>query len=163
LIIRPYQTSDSISEITGLLHRAYAPLLNEGMRYVASYQDDKMTRSRLTDGFGFVAYVDSTLVGTITVYNSYDGAQCEWYSRKKVWHFGQFAVEPSQQGTGFGRLLMQHVEEFCKQHGATELALDTSVNAHSLIDLYQKLGYRKVGNVNWEVTNYLSVVLSKTM
>lgn len=163
MTIRAYDSSDSISEITRLLHRAYAPLLNEGMRYVASYQDDEVTMDRLVSGCGFVAHLNDELVGTIAVYNSDPTSPCTWYREESVWHFGQFAIEPKHQGKGFGKLLMKHVEVYCKEHGATELALDTSVNAHRLINLYQKFGYRIVGTVNWDVTNYLSVVLSKTL
>lgn len=44
--IRLLRESDSIPGITEMLHRAYAPLAEAGMRYLASHQDDTMTQER---------------------------------------------------------------------------------------------------------------------
>lgn len=45
IVIRPLDPADSIAELTALLHRAYAPLLAQGLRYVATHQDETTTRT----------------------------------------------------------------------------------------------------------------------
>ncbi|MBC8134880.1 MAG: hypothetical protein H8F28_03220 [Fibrella sp.] len=70
--IRSYDANrDDLEAITRLLHRAYAPLKEQGMWFVASVQDVEATRSRLASGFAFVAVDDTTgsVLGTITVYS----------------------------------------------------------------------------------------------
>ncbi|MBW1796697.1 MAG: GNAT family N-acetyltransferase, partial [Deltaproteobacteria bacterium] len=45
--------------------------------------------------------------------------------------------------------------------GASELALDTAEQATHLINWYERLGYRFIEYVDWDVTNYRSVIMSK--
>jgi GNAT superfamily N-acetyltransferase len=70
----------------------------------------------------------------------------------------------SQRGAQhLGRVLMAQAEEAAVALGAAEVAIDTSEHAHHLIQWYERLGYRLVGDADWDVTNYRSVVLSKTL
>jgi ribosomal protein S18 acetylase RimI-like enzyme len=162
--IRPYTVTDSLAEITVLLHRAYRPLAEAGMRYLASHQDEETTRERLEHGQSFVVECAGRVVGTISLYGPSLTSTCAFYRRPDVWHFGQFAVEPELQGRGIGSALLSAVEASAREAGASELALDTSEHADALITFYERYGFRKVGEVEWTgVTNYRSVVLSKSL
>lgn len=161
--VRPYRSSDSIAEITELLHRAYAPLLAAGMRFVASYQDDATTLERIQGGACFVAEEEGRIVGTVTVYNGDANDSCEYYRRPDVMYFGQFGVDPAVQGGGIGRLLLKAAEDYAQANGAAELALDTSERATDLIALYSRWGFEIVGTVDWNVTNYVSVLMAKKL
>lgn len=43
------------------------------------------------------------------------------------------------------------------------MACDTAETAFGLIALYEKRGYRRMGDMKWNETNYRSVVLAKTL
>jgi GNAT superfamily N-acetyltransferase len=159
--VRPYQDGDSLEEITALLHRAYKELADMGLRFVATYQDIETTRQRIEEGLCFVALEDGRIVGTITLYLGGEG--CETYERTGVAHFGQFGIDPEVQGKGIGRMLLQKAEQTAIANGFTEMALDTSEKATHLIDLYRRWGYEVVETVQWDVTNYRSVVMSKRL
>jgi hypothetical protein len=58
---------------------------------------------------------------------------------------------------------MDFVEHHAACDGAHEMALDTSEHAHHLIEIYKNRGYRFVEYAQWSVTNYRSVVLSKSL
>lgn len=164
-IIRSYDANrDDLTAITDLLHRAYAPLKNQGMWFVASVQDVQTTRIRLEYGFPFVAVddPDGAILGTITLYAPSPTQDCEWY-RDTLWHFGQFAVEPDQQGRGIGAALVAQVEQTARLNGAKEMALDTAEPATGLIAFYNRLGYKHIGHTQWGSVNYRSVVLSKRL
>lgn len=163
--IRPYQSSDSIPELTAMLHRAYAPLAQQGMRYLASHQDDATTLDRLTNknALAFIATHNSRMVGTITLCQPNPDSPIEWYARSDVMSFEQFAVEPGYQGAGIGSRLLEAVESRAGTLGAIELACDTSEHATDLVGLYQRRGYRQVGATDWDITNYQSVVLSRSL
>ncbi|MEO1130718.1 MAG: GNAT family N-acetyltransferase [Planctomycetota bacterium] len=151
--------------ITSLLHRAYAPLAARGMRYLASHQDESVTRERLTaeGSEGFVAEFGGRIVGTVTLCSPRDGAAVHWYRLPGVFTFEQFAVDPDYQGQGIGALLIGRVENRAVELGAIEIACDTSEHATELIATYTRRGYREVARTEWEVTNYVSVVLSRSL
>ena len=156
-----------IPQITALLNAAYAELAAMGFRYVATYQDDEITRKRLERGESFLALdaeAENRIVGTINLCRpGLAGGTTPWYSRPEVALFGQYGVLPDYQGRGIGSLLLDHVEKRSVELGATELACDTAEDATHLIEMYGRRGYRFVEYTDWEVTNYRSVVLSKTL
>ena len=163
VIIRPLNAEDSIQELTDLLHRSYKVLADMGFRYVATYQDVATTSKRLGRGPAYVACADSVLVGTITLKRPELTRGSSWYDRADVASFGQFAVSPDYQRCGVGSRLLQTVEATARSWGAAELALDTAEGAVHLQRFYQKRGYRFIEYVDWDVTNYRSVLLSKTL
>jgi GNAT superfamily N-acetyltransferase len=163
LTIRLREGGDDVSEITALLHRAYKPLADRGMRYVASWQDDAITLRRIARGECYVALSAGRLVGTILFADTERTTGSLWYDRPDVASFHQFAVEPELQGIGIGGRLLDTVEARAAATGAAEIALDTSEHASSLIDWYKRRGYRFVEYADWEATNYRSVILSRKL
>jgi ribosomal protein S18 acetylase RimI-like enzyme len=153
--------SDSIPEITALLHRAYRPLLESGLRYLATHQGDDTTKERLASGDAFVVTQGRRIVGTVTVRRSC--TDHEWYMRPEVASMQQLAVDPDLQSRGIGNALMQLAEDVAREWGKTEMALDTSDQAKHLIAIYMKRGYRVVSEITRDIVNYRSIVLSKTL
>lgn len=163
ILLREFCRGDQIPPVTELLHEAYAGLAEMGFRYLATHQDDAMTRKRLESGRSFFAEIDGELVGTVTLRPPNQGSDCRWYRGEGVYSFSQFGVKPDLQRSGIGSLLLNHVEKEARAMGAVELALDTAECATHLRNWYSKLGYRLVEYGDWEVTNYRSVVLSKKL
>jgi len=163
ITIRPIADTDSLEELTDLLHRAYKVLADMGLKYVATYQDVKVTRRRIARGTCLIAVQDNRIVGTITYYSPESTFGSDYLNRPDVAHFGQMAVDPDLQGNGLGARLIEQAEQLAAHPGVAELALDTAETATHLIDWYTRLGYRTVGHVQWNMTNYRSVVMSKTI
>jgi GNAT superfamily N-acetyltransferase len=160
--VREVDLDSDVRQVTDLLHRAYQELDEMGFRYLASFQDEEMTRRRAGRGSCFVAVLDGQIVGTITLYDSAETKGCRWYDREDVTHFGQFAVDPAHRSHGLGSALMNLVERRAAGLGARELALSTAEGADHLIRFYERRGYREVARVDWGI-NYNSVILSKTL
>lgn len=154
---------DLVEPLTEMLHQAYRPLAEKGMRYLATHQPPEMTLKRLRKGAAFLGFVGGELAATITVVRGDFGETCPWYQKPEVFFFTQFAVRPKYQGLGLGRKLMDFVEEYGVREGAQEMALDTSEHADHLISIYKNRGYRFVEHVRWDSVNYRSVVLSKVL
>jgi GNAT superfamily N-acetyltransferase len=164
ILIRLYQTSDSVHEITSLLHKAYRQLADMGFRFVATHQNEAETLRRINKGICYLALSNDNIISTITLYyNDPDTHDALWYKKKGVAHFGQFAVLPEYQKNGIGNFMMNIVEERAKSEGAVEIALDTAEGAVHLIKYYKQRGYRFIDYVKWEVTNYRSMILSKRL
>ncbi len=163
LSVRPLLESDSIDELTSLLHRAYARLGAMGLNYTAVDQTPTMTRKRIDGGQCYVAYWDGSLAGTVVVQPTYARSDCEYFTRTGVAAAHQFAVEPDLQGLGIGRALLKQCQTWAAERGFAELAIDTAEQATHLVALYRRLGYAFVGHVQWPGKRYRSVVLSKRL
>jgi len=147
--------------LTEMIHRAYAPLAAQGLHYWATHQSVEDTIERCGQGETWVAEIDRRLVGTITLSPPERPGGAPWYDRPDVAKFNQFCVDPSAQGAGVGRGLMDRVESRAAELGARHLGCDTSEQALGLIALYERRGYVFVENVDWRPdVNYLSVILS---
>ena len=152
-----------MAALTALLHLAYRPLLDAGMQYLAGRQDDATTLRRIGSGRSCWVVDQPRLLATVTLSPPHLVSGCEWYDRPDVASVNQLAVHPQWQGHGLGRLLVEHAEHAAAACGAREIAVDTSEHASRLISWYERLGYRHVGDADWDVTNYRSVVLSKSL
>jgi GNAT superfamily N-acetyltransferase len=164
VVYRLLGPGDDLEALTAMLHAAYRPLAEAGMRYVASYQDVAITRRRIANGETIVATRGTDLIATVTW--RMPGAKSSTsphYNRSGVASFGQFAVAPPHQKRGIGSRLLALVEERSRRAGVTELALDTSEGAADLIDFYGVRGYRFIEFIQWDVVNYRSVILSKLL
>ena len=76
--IRPLAARDSMQSLTGLLHRAYAPLAAAGMNFSAATQTADDTARRAAEGQCFVAVRRGKPVGTVTVAGPYEQASAPW-------------------------------------------------------------------------------------
>ena len=161
IIIRELESSDSLEELTELLHRSYKQLADMGLRYVATYQDVKTTQERISQGIAFVAVVDGKLVGTIVFTRPEHTNLPKGKPIAGAGKLNQLGVEPSLQGKGIGKRLFVCAEEYARGQGVKALILDTAEDATHLIKWYERMGYRFEEYVQWEVTNYRSVVLVK--
>jgi GNAT superfamily N-acetyltransferase len=163
LEIRLIGPDDPIHDLTLLLNRAYKRLADMGLKYVATWQGDDITLRRIKEAECWLGFLDGALVAAVSLRGPTKGKGSEWYSRPDVATFNQFAVKPELQGQGIGSKLLDHIEKRAEELGAAELALDTAEPAVHLIEFYEKRGYRSIEKVDWDVTNYVSVIMSKTL
>lgn len=163
LHIRTFVATDSVEELTDLLHRAYKSLADMGLNFLATHQDAETTLRRISKGECFVGTIDGKIVTTITFYMPAPSTVSSWYNRPDVGKIGQLAVDPAFQKQKIASRMMQFIEQHAQSRGIAELALDTSEQAAHLIQWYERLGYRFIEYVQWDVTNYRSVVMSKTL
>ncbi len=169
LQIRPLAPGDSIAALTALLHRAYAPLAAAGLNFTAASQTGAMTVDRIGDGHCLLALRGDELVGTVTEARAHDGNRHPW-ARASAWllradvaHLFQFAVEPSVQGAGVGRALMQAAEDHALASGRRAVALDTALPARHLRQRYARAGYVEQHELQWDAKTYRSALMVKPL
>lgn len=60
-------------------------------------------------------------------------------------YFGMLSVEPSRQGSGLGRRMVEAAEELCRSHGCKYVDITVLSLRPELLPLYHKLGYAETG------------------
>jgi GNAT superfamily N-acetyltransferase len=166
--VRLLRPEDPISEITSLLHRAYAPQVEMGLKPLAGRQDDSITRERCNSSECYLAILPGDggrerIVGVILFEEVEKVTFPTFFLRPDVCHFAQFAVDPTLQGLGIGRLLLETVERRAREKGASELALSMAEPDRKLYEFYEKRGYRLIEYWQWPYTNYRSCIMSKQL
>lgn len=172
ITVRRLAPSDSITELTKLLHRAYAKQVAMGLKPLAGRQDDATTLKRVVNGECYVSVhhvtnadgsVRQKLVGSILFHEEEESEGPPWFHRSEVASFSQFAVDSDYQGMGIGQMLLGLVEERARETGAKELGLSMAEPDAELMAFYKKRGYRDIEFWQWPYTNYRSAILSKSL
>ncbi len=166
--VRRLLPSDSMDELTTLLHRAYRGQVEMGLAPLAGRQDAETTRKRTSNGECYLAIQSmpgarERIVGTILFHEVEDAKGPPWFQRKDVDSFSQFGVDPDIQGRGIGQMLLDMVEKRASECGARELGLSMAEPDTRLMQFYLRRGYRFVEHWQWPYTNYRSAILSKTL
>lgn len=168
-----------------LLHRAYRPQVEMGLRPLAGRQDDSITADRAAHSECWVAVIAGArgpggleparelaaggvlgpdrIVGVILFEEKEKVDFPPFFLRPDVCHFAQFGVDPEVQGVGIGRMLLDKVEERAREMGAAELALSMAEPDRNLFQFYSNRGFRLVEYWQWPYTNYRSCILSKEL
>lgn len=168
--LRPLAATDSLQELTALLHKAYAALGAQGWNFTAVDQSVELTAKRVVGGGCLVAVDEGgRLVGTVNMRGPYRPEQdawslaTPWYLRDETAILSQFAVDPDCQGQGLGARLMDAAEAWAAQRGYLHVALDTAEPAEPLQRRYAQRGYRTAGRTQWEGKTYASVLMAKAL
>ena len=121
LTIKLIEPSDSIQELTDLLHRAYAALGAMGLNYTAVDQSPEVTAKRVASGACFIARLAGEIVGTVVVTAPDSNSPCEYFRNPRVAAAHQFAVSPDHQNLGIGASLIDQAQRWAQGEGFSEI------------------------------------------
>ena len=161
LVIREYQDTDDLEKLTDLIHEAYMPHTDSGLKYWGTHQTIEDTNTRINMGICLVALLDEEFAGTAVFRRPNPDSPVELYRDTSVWALSQFCVAPKYKGNGYGWAIHSHGIQLLKSMGVSTIALDTAEPASALIDMYKSWGYEIFGTCDWRpFTTYSSVVMS---
>jgi GNAT superfamily N-acetyltransferase len=135
-----------LDEVAALIVQAYG-------EYAAKMSPDAWSsfavdianvRGRASDAETLVAERDGRLVGTITQYGDWRGAQAGTTAVRLL------AVPPPDQGSGVGRALMEHCMEAARTSGKERIALTAMDEMESVRELASKLGFEREPTLDHE-------------
>jgi GNAT superfamily N-acetyltransferase len=98
-------------------------------------QDIANVRGRIVNGQLLVAERDERIVGSVTLYLEWRGAQQGSAGVRLL------AVPPDERGSGVGRALMEDCIRRAREAGKQRVVLTTTQDMESARDLYDKLGF----------------------
>ncbi len=82
----------------------------------------------------YVLRVGSNVVGSVLISTDNDSMKVN-----------NLVVDPSAQGRGYGRVLMDHAEDMARAQGLAAVTLFTNERMHENIALYTKIGFTETG------------------
>lgn len=103
-------------------------------------------RRILADGAIAMAEVDGVAVGT-----------CALMKRPEpgMWEVAKMGVAPARRGAGIGAALMQYLIDVAPSLGATRLYIETNSALAPAIRLYEKSGFRHLGDGEHPASPYV--------
>jgi ribosomal protein S18 acetylase RimI-like enzyme len=162
--IREISDADDLVAITDLVHAAYSPHTQSGLRYWGTHQTVAETAKRIHSGTALLMVNEGRYVGIVIVRPPQPASEVPLYRQPHVWSISQFCVSPEYKGMGYGRRLHEAALSFASRAGAEFMALDTAEPARDLIAMYQGWGYSVVGSCDWRPhTNYESVLMKRAI
>lgn len=57
---------------------------------------------------------------------------------KRMW------VRPQFRGSGYGKLMLDHLADYAMSHGVALLRLETGIHQHAAIRLYEREGFKRI-------------------
>lgn len=145
LTIRPAR-DDELDAVAALVVEAYAEYAAHMSpdAWSTFAQDIANVRGRMVDAELVVAERDGELVGSVTLYTDWRGAQQGSYGVRLL------AVPPTHRGTGVGRALMEYCIARAEQDGMQRVVLTTTQEMESARDLYERLGFSREPSLDHE-------------
>lgn len=107
-------------------------------------QDIANVRGRLWDARQLVADRDGHLVGSVTLYADWRGAQPGTVTLRLL------AVMPDARGSGVGRALMEGAMARARAAGKTRLVLTTTQEMEAIRDLVESIGFHRETGLDHE-------------
>lgn len=95
--IRALRPTDDRVALTGLVHRAYRPHAQTGLKFFGTYQSVDDTIARVNSGETFVIEdeTDGRIVATVTLRAPSADSKVPLYREPHVWSIAQFCVDPA--------------------------------------------------------------------
>lgn len=140
-----------------LLNSAYKELADRGLNYTATFQDEAETLKQIRSGRAYLFFDQDRLIGTINIREE------NWFTNRNSAYLGKFAVLPSLKKNGLGGKIMVFAEALALSEGYESLQLDTAKPAEHLVNWYQKLGYKIIGETHFEGKTYDSWIFEKVL
>lgn len=95
------------------------------------------SRAQLVDGEILVAVRGGCIVGAVTLFTHWRGAQSDSYGVRML------SVPPAERGTGVGKALMRHCIERARHDGRSRVVLTVIPEMEHARDFHEKLGFTR--------------------
>jgi GNAT superfamily N-acetyltransferase len=145
LTIRPARDEelDIVASLTVDAYAGYAATMSPDAWSMFA-QSIANVRARTTDGHLMVAEREGQLVGAVTLFLDWRGAQRDSAGVQLL------AVPPVHQGEGIGRALMEHCISTAREHGKRRVVLTVTQEMEVARDLTESMGFLRAPELDHE-------------
>ncbi len=143
-------TKSQFDIVWNIIDRCRSALLDQGiLQWDNLYPTAETVRADIADGRLYLSTSSgiNRAVVTLDMKAEPQYSTVLWKTLEPALIVHRLCVDPTFQGNGFGRQLMDYAESYARQHRYASLRLDAySGNPRALV-LYHRRGYRKAGQV----------------
>lgn len=144
--LKPAEETD-LPELLELAHQAArAP----GSRWSEDYPDLTILKWDLAqNGLYRAELPDGTTAGMIAIDRNGELDDMDWQDGlSAAWELSRLAIYPEYQGTGLGQAIFGAALELCRGESCPGLRLLVSLSLEQGIHIYEKFGFRRVGQTH---------------
>lgn len=140
---------EQLPEITKMYDEV-VELMNENGIYQwgEDYPNPDLLKRDQEKGDLYLLKKDGKIAGAVVLNEEYDPEynQIPWRDRSgKFLVVHRLCINPSFQGQGISKILLDEIEEFAKERGYSSIRLDTYMPNEKAMNLYESQGYERRG------------------
>lgn len=152
-------TLEDIDSIVALIQDAVKEMeRNEIYQWDNIYPNRKDFEEDIKKGTLYIVMDGRDLVALYVISREYDEAyeKCEWKnSDEGSFILHRFCVSPKFQNRGFGKKILNHIEDQIKLMGYSSVRLDVFTENPYALRLYRNNGYEERGFADWRKGRFL--------
>ena len=119
-----------------------------------SYPTEEMIRGDVERGEAYIARTDGVLAAAMALTETMDPeyAEVPWTGGVRPGYIYRLAIDPPLQGAGIGGDMMDDAIQILRRAGCDCVRCDTNRENRRAMRLYEKMGFRICGTVQWKDT-----------
>lgn len=152
IILRKAKVKD-LKVIMNIYKNAIEAMENTGIhQWDSIYPNEEIIIKDILNKQMYLYEIDNQIASVFVLNQVYENEynDGDWqYKESSFYIVHRLCVNPLFQGNGIGRMTMQLIEKRLQKNGIDTIRLDAfSLNPIAL-KMYEKLGYKRVGEVKW--------------
>ncbi len=147
-------TENDLEELLNLYRRAADQMEAAGLKqwHWGVYPTEELIREDVAQGLMYIMRVDGTLAGAVSVFDGtgepeYDAVP--WTGGVNPGYFHRLVIDPPMQGAGMAADMLDDLQQMLRRRGCDCIRCDTALNNRRAIRLYEKMGFRACGYIDW--------------
>ena len=147
-------TENDLEELLALYRRVCESMEAEGLKqwHWGVYPTEELIREDVARGRTWIQRADGTLACAVALICEDDEPEYRdvpWTGGMKPGYFHRLAVDPPMQGEGIASGMMDDIQQMLRRMGCDCIRCDTAVNNGRAMALYERMGFRSCGYVDW--------------
>ena len=147
-------TEKDLEELLALYQRAANQMHAEGLTQWqwGIYPTEELIREDVARGLMYIQRVDGMLAGAVSIVGTDLEPEYEevpWTGGLNPGYFHRLVVDPPMQGAGIAGGILDDLLQMLRRAGCDCARCDTSVENRRALRLYEKMGFRPCGYIDW--------------
>ncbi len=161
-------TETDLEELLALYQRAADQMKAEGLEqwHWGIYPSERMIRDDVEKGLMYIQRVDGALAGAVALFDGtgepeYDAVS--WTGGLNPIYFHRLVIDPPMQGAGMAGGMLDDLLQMVRREGYDCIRCDTAINNKRAMRLYEKMGFRPCGYIQWDNSGEKNIALNKPL
>ena len=144
---------EDLGSVVNIYNKAIEKMNNNGIhQWDSLYPNEEILYKDILNNQMFLIEIDNKIASIFVLNQKCDKEynDGDWeYKNASFFVIHRLCVNPDFQGKGVGRMTMELIENYLREKKIESIRLDTFSQNPIALKLYEGLGYKRVGEVNW--------------